>query len=116
LADGQLEASQVLAPPNGSKPGARNGHGFQLVNNAMYLIDGVSGTAASGPPLASTQFSVDFGNPVPTRSSFSNSASAMITPRWRHATVLTSGFFYLIGGSSDATLTNATDTIEQTIF
>lgn len=116
LADGQLEATVALGPPGSGKPNARNGHGFQLVNNAMYLMGGVNGTAASGAPLTSTQFSVDFSGTVPQRSSFSNSSSTMISPRWRHATILSSGFFYLIGGSTDGALSNASDTIEQNIF
>jgi hypothetical protein len=113
---GQLEATQILAPPNGSKPTARNGVGLQLVNNAMFLIGGVAGTAPVGTPLASTQFSIDFGNPVPTRSSFSNATADMAIGRWRHSVTLSSGFFYVVGGSTDAALSNASKTIEQTIF
>ncbi len=116
LADGQLEATAILGPPNGSKPGARNGLGLQLVNNAMFLIGGVAGTIPAGTPLTSTQFSVDFGNPVPTRSSFSAATADLASGRWKHSVTLSSGFFYVIGGSTDGALSNASNTIEQTIF
>lgn len=98
LADGQLEATTILGPPNGSKPNGRNGLGLQLVNNAMFLIGGVAGTAPMGTPLVSTQFSIDFGNPVPTRSSFSAATADLASGRWRHSVTLSSGFFYVIGG------------------
>jgi hypothetical protein len=84
----------------------------------MYLIAGAAGTTEAGPPLDGAQFSVDFdaSKGAPSRTSFSNSTSTMTSPRWRDALVLGSGFFYAIGGSTDAGLTNASDTIEQIIY
>lgn len=116
LANGQLKATTILGPPNGSKPTGRNGLGLQLVNNAMFLVGGVAGANPAGTPLTSTQFSIDFGNPVPTRSSFSAGTADLANGRWRHSVTLASGFFYVIGGSTDAALSNASNTIEQTIF
>ncbi len=117
-AGGELSAFTILTPPNSAKPTARNGHGLQLINNAMYLIAGAAGNSEAGPPLNSAQFSVDFdaAKGVPARNSFSNSASTMILPRFRASLVLESGFFYAIGGSTDAALSNASSSIEQTIF
>jgi hypothetical protein len=111
LTGGALGAPQLLQPNTSAKMDVRGGHAFQLVNNALYAIGGES----AGVPLASTNFSVDFTT-VPFRSSFSNSSVSMASARWEHVVILESGFFYAIGGSTDAALSNAADSIEFTIY
>jgi hypothetical protein len=112
---GQLGPFANLGPPNGAAPGSRNGFGMLLVNDAMYLNGGVSGTSASGPPLDDTQFSVQLGNNLPERTSFSSSSAHMTTARYGHALLLESGFLYALGGSTDAALATASASIEMTI-
>ncbi len=115
-ANGQLAATQILGGANGSKPQARNGLALQLINNAMFLIGGVSGTTPIGAPLVSTSLSVDFDANLPRRGQFSSATAAMLVGRWKHTVILESGYFYAIGGSTDGALSNASDSIEQTTY
>jgi hypothetical protein len=113
---GQLSAWTELTPPVSAKPGMRSGHTMQLVANAMFVIGGDAANDLSGPPLEGSQFSQDFDPTPPGRTSWSNSTAVMNVPRALYSLVLESGLFYALGGSTDATLTDATADIESIVY
>ena len=112
---GDLEPWIDLLPPVSASPGARAGHAMQLVANAMFVIGGDAGSDLSGPPLDGSQFSQEFDPVPPDRTSWSNSTAVMNVPRALYALIAESGLFYALGGSTDATLSDATADIEHIV-
>lgn len=113
---GELLAWQELKPPVSAAPGARTGHGMQLISNAMFVIGGVSGASSSGASLGSAQFSQSFDSGPSDRANFSSSTAELSDARSRYGLVLESGMFYAIGGATGADSSAALSSIESIVY